>query len=114
MMTTPELQAYIAKERERAARNLKTYEVELFRRSADPFTILILTVIGVSVASRKVRGGVGLHLALGISIGAIFIFLSRFSETFAINQSLPAILGVWLPNIVFGVIAFILFLLAQK
>lgn len=101
MMTTPELIRYIDKLRTRGAGNARKYEVEKHRRSADPFTILILSLIGVAVASRKVRGGLGLHLAIGVGIGAVYIFLSRFSTTFAMNQSLSPLLGVWIPNLVF-------------
>jgi lipopolysaccharide export system permease protein len=88
--------------------------VELHRRTAESGTIIILTLIGMIVASRKVRGGLGLHLALGISLGAIFVFLSRFSVTFATNQSLNPILGVWLPNIIFMGVAIYLFTKAQR
>jgi len=101
MMTTPELDRYIAKLRVRGAGNARKYEVEKHRRTADPFTILILSLIGVAVASRKVRGGLGLHLAIGVGIGAVYIFLSRFSTTFAMNQNLSPLLGVWIPNLIF-------------
>lgn len=114
MMTTPELYEYIETERQRGLGRTKEYYIEIYRRTADPFTIIILTLIGLALASRKVRGGMGLHLAIGIGIGAIFIFLSRFTTTFALNQSFPAILGVWLPNIIFGTIALFLIWRAQK
>lgn len=114
MLATPELIEFIDLEKLRGLTNTRIYEIELYRRTADPLTILILTIIGLAVASRKVRGGMGLHLALGIAIGAIFIFLSRFSVTFATNQAIPAVLGVWLPNIVFSLIAFWLVLRAQR
>jgi lipopolysaccharide export system permease protein len=114
MMPTPELFKFIDLEKQRGLTNTKIYQIEIYRRTADPVTIIILTIIGASVASRKVRGGMGLHLAVGIGIGAIFVFLSRFSVTFATNESLHPALGVWLPNIIFGLIAVILFLRAQK
>ena len=114
MMTTPELSNYIEKLRVRGSGNARKFEVEKHRRTADPFTILILSLIGVAVASRKVRGGLGLHLAIGVGIGAVYIFLSRFSTTFAMNQSLSPVLGVWIPNIVFGVISLWLSKRAQQ
>ncbi len=114
MMVTSKLMEFVALEKERGVGNTKIYEVEMHRRTAEPVTILILTVIGVSIAARKVRGGMGLHLALGVAIGAIYIFLSKFSTTFATNQSLPAVLGVWIPNIAFGFVAVYLAIRAQK
>lgn len=108
MLPTPDLRAFIKQEKERGAATTKLYEVEFHRRTAEPFTIIILTLIGFAVASRKVRGGMGFQLAAGVAIGAIFIFLSKFSATFSTNDDLPAILGVWIPNMAFSVIAAIL------
>ena len=114
MMTTPELRAYIQKQKDRGVGNTQKYEIELYRRSAEPFTIFILTIIGVAIAARKVRGGVGLHLAVGIGLGAIYIFLSRFSIVFATGQAVPPLIGIWFPNILFTAIAIYLLLRAQK
>lgn len=100
-MTTPELLAHIRKQRDRGAGNIRKYEVEFARRTAEPFTLLILTLIGVSVAGRKVRGGMGIQLAIGIFIGALFVFLSRFASTISAGTDLPVFLGMWIPNILF-------------
>ena len=114
MMTTPHLMSFMDVRRKKGKGNLKKYETELHRRTAEPFTILILTIIGLAVAARKVRGGMGLHLAIGVGIGALYIFLSKFSITFATNESLPPMLGVWMPNIIFFIVAIFLVSKAQK
>lgn len=114
MMVTSELNSFVQRERERGVGNTKVYEVEIQRRTAEPFSILILTIIGVAVAARKVRGGMGLHLALGVGLAGIFIFLSKFSITFATNESLSAALGVWIPNFIFSGVALFLAIKAQK
>ncbi len=114
MMTTPELLSFIQKLRERGAGNVRKYLIELQRRFAEPFTIYILTLIGAAIAARKVRGGIGLHLAMGIGLGAAFIFLSRFSIVFADSPSVPVALGIWLPNLIFAAIAVVLVSRAQK
>lgn len=114
MLSTSDLRAFIAGERAKGMDTAKKYVIELYRRTADPFTIIILTIIGVSVASRKVRGGMGFHLAMGIIIGAAFVIISKFSITFASNLSIPASVGVWVPNIVFSFVAYFLYLRAQK
>jgi len=113
-MTTPMLNNVITREKERGIGILKKYIIEKYRRTADPFTVIILTIIGVSVSSRKVRGGMGLHLALGVTIGAAFVITSRFCETFAQNISFSPLLGVWLPNIIFSLFAIVLICKAQK
>jgi len=114
MITTPKLMSFINQEKARGVGNTKVYEIELHRRSADPFTIIILTLIGTAVAGRKVRGGIGFHLAIGIGLGAAFVFLSRISQTFATNDNLSALAAVWIPNVVFGLIALYLVSRAQK
>lgn len=114
MMTTTDLRAFIKQEQDRGIDTAKKYKTELYSRTADPFTIIIVTLIGLAIASRKVRGGMGLHLAAGVILGSAYVIISRFSMTFAINLDMPAALGAWIPNIVFGVIAFYLISKAQK
>jgi len=114
MMTTPDLKDYIASEKSKGMDTAKKFLVEYHRRNADPFTILILTFLGVAVASRKVRGGMGFHLAAGVVLGASFVIISKFSTTFSSNLSLSPAIGVWLPNIVFSVIAVVMIWRTQK
>jgi len=113
-MTTPELRQAITRERERGIKTTKSFVIEIQRRTADSVTIIIVTLIGMAIASRKVRGGLGLHLALGIVLCALFVFLSRFSTTFATNQTLAPSVAVWIPNILFGGILLWLISKAQK
>jgi lipopolysaccharide export system permease protein len=113
-MTTFELQRFIKRERQRGIGNTQVFEVEMHRRTAEPFTVLILTVIGMAIASRKVRGGRGLHIVLGILLGATYIFLSKFTITFASSDVMPPLLGVWMPNILFTGVAIWLVKIAQK
>lgn len=113
-MTSDELKSFIVRERARGLGTANPHMVELHRRSADPFTIIILTLIGVALASRKVRGGMGLHLAMGIILGASFVVISQFTVTFSNNLSLSPILGVWIPNILFLAIGLVLISKAQQ
>ncbi|MBX2891026.1 MAG: LptF/LptG family permease [Saprospiraceae bacterium] len=113
-MTSAELREAIARDRSRGLSNVKRYAVEMHRRTADAFTNIILTVIGLAVAGRKVRGGMGLHLAVGIGIGAGFILLSKFAISFATSGSMPIMLGIWIPNLVFTAVAVWLASKAQK
>ncbi len=114
MMTTPQLLEYIDYEEAKGVGNTRSFKIEIYRRSSDPFTMIILTIIGTCIASRKKRGGIGVNLAIGVSLGAMYIVLSKFSQTFASNSSLHPILGVWLPNAIFSVVALISYLTAQK
>jgi len=114
MMTTPQLVEYIDYEKAKGVGPTKNFEIEILRRTSDPMTMIILTIIGASIASRKKRGGIGVNLAIGVALGALYIVISKFSQTFAVNSNLPPVLGVWLPNIVFTVVAIISYLKAQK
>jgi len=113
-LTSGQLLKRIDRDRQRGMNSSKIFEIEYHRRTADPFTVLILTLIGFAIASRKVRGGIGIHLTLGISLGAIFIFLSRFSQTFANSSTFDVAFGVWIPNIFFTFVALLLVRVAQK
>jgi lipopolysaccharide export system permease protein len=113
-MTTAELRAAISAEQTRGLASPRAYQVEIARRTADPFTVMILTFIGLAVAGRKVRGGMGLHLTIGISLGALFIFMSKFSASFATSATIPIIVAVWIPNMIFMVVAAYLIANAQR
>lgn len=108
-MTTPVLMKYIEREKIRGSNILNQYYVELHRRTAQPFAGIILTVIGVTIASRKVRGGSGLHLALGIGISAAYILALQFSTTFSTKAGMNPLLAAWTPNIIFGLLAFYMY-----
>lgn len=108
-LTTPELIAYIRQEEERGSEGLNVYKVERYRRSATPAAVLLLTIIGAVIASRKNRGGSGVHLALGITIAALFIIADRFSTVFATKGNFPPSIAAWLPDIVFAGVAYWLY-----
>lgn len=113
-MNARELNGVIKELQLRGADNVAFYQVEKYKRTSFPFAIFILTLIGVSLASRKVRGGIGLHLGLGIMISFSYILFLQFSQTFSTNGDLPPIIGVWIPNIIFGVLAVYLYRKAPK
>jgi lipopolysaccharide export system permease protein len=108
-LTTPELSELISREELRGTEGLNTLKVEKYRRTATAFTVLLLTIIGAVIASRKTRGGSGLHIALGIMIAAIFILSDRFSTVFATKGDFPPLLAAWMPNLVFVFVAFWLY-----
>ena len=113
-LTTPELNKYIAREELRGRETLSFFYVEKYRRTAQPFAGLILTVIGACIASRKIRGGSGVHLAFGIVISAMYIMAMQLTNTFATKAGLDPLLAVWIPNIIFGIVATYLFIRQVK
>ena len=113
-LTSPQLSQYIQTEEQRGTEGLNTLKVEKYRRSATPFTVLLLSIIGAVIAGRKTRGGSGLHLAIGIAIAAIFIISDKFSTVFSIKGNLPPLLAAWIPNIVFTLVAYYFYRNAPK
>ncbi|MEO7445376.1 MAG: LptF/LptG family permease [Ferruginibacter sp.] len=113
-MSTPELNDFIKKETMRGSENLSSLLVEKHNRDAIPISVLILTIIGAVLASRKVRGGSGMHLALGVILSFLYILFSRFSVVFATKGSFSPWLAAWLPNIVFALLALYLYKKAPK
>ncbi len=113
-MPTPVLNNFIAKERLRGNENLSALLVERYNRDAIPVSVIILTIIGAVMASRKVRGGSGLHLALGVIISVLYILFSRFSIVFASKGNFSPLLAAWVPNIIFGLLALYLYYKAPK
>jgi lipopolysaccharide export system permease protein len=100
-LTISELDEYIAQLKLRGAENVPTYELEKYQRIAYPFTMVILTVIGVIVAARKTRGGTGFQIAIGFILAFVYIFFVVISQTFAQQGGIPPYLAVWIPNIIF-------------
>jgi lipopolysaccharide export system permease protein len=108
-MTSPELKRFTERERQRGRESVNFFLIELYKRTAQPFAGFILTIIGACIASRKVRGGSGLHLAIGIMVSAVYMLLFQFAQTFSTNAGLSPLVAVWIPNFIFGIIAIYLF-----
>ena len=113
-MTSAELDEYITKQRRRGFANIKEFEIEYHQRIAMSFAAFILTVIGASLSSRKVKGGMGIYLGVGLALSFSYILFQTVSATFAINGNTPPILAVWIPNILYTFIAIYLYRKAPK
>ncbi len=113
-MTTPELRHYMERQRERGSGNVKAFEVEYHKRWASPVGAFIMTLLGVTMSSRKVRGGMGKNLGIGIVLTAAYILFSTVSTTFSVNNVMSSFSAAWLPNFVFLAISIPLYVRASK
>ena len=113
-LSSPELAKFIKLEELRGSEGLSELKVEEGRRNATPVTVALLTVIGAVIAGRKVRGGSGIHLALGFIIAALFILADKFSTIFSTKGNLPPSIAVWIPNFVFLFVVIYLYRKAPK
>jgi lipopolysaccharide export system permease protein len=113
-MTYTQLKRFIQREKEKGNANVPMYEIELHQRTSYPFATYVLTIIGVAVSSRKKRGGIGVNIALGLAIIFVYIFAMKVTTVAALNVGFPPNIAVWVPNLLFGCIAYILYKYAQK
>lgn len=113
-MNTPALVKHIQRERFRGTGIVKEAQIELWQRLLNPIAIIVMTFIGVAIAARKSRGGIGLHLAMGIAIAFAFIVFMKITTVFATNGDLSPFMAVLLPQLIFGIAAGILIYKAPK
>ena len=113
-MPTQDLNEFIQLERIRGSEDVNTLLVERYTRDSVPLSVLILTFIGVIIASRKIRGGSGFHLAMGVVISVLYILLGRFATVFAVKGNFDPLWAAWTPNIFFGFLVIYLYFKAPK
>ncbi len=113
-MSYTQLTDFIEREKSKGSANVPMYEIELYQRTSYPFATYVLTIIGVAVSSRKKRGGIGVNIALGLGIIFIYIFAMKVTTVAAMKVGFSASMAVWVPNIIFGFIAYVLYRFAQK
>jgi len=113
-MNYKDLNNFIKQQKLKGSDMVEVFEVEKYSRVAYPAATFVLSLIGVSLSSRKVRGGTGLHIGIGFTLCAVYILMMKFAEEFAKGGVLPPLLSVWLPNIIFAVIAIYLYKKAPK
>ena len=114
MMNYNELNAFIDEEKKKGNDKVPIYEIEKHTRTSLPLATYILTLMGVSVSSRKIRGGIGVHLALGLLLAVSYILFMKISSVYATNTGIDPLFATWIPNIVYAVIAIVLFKRAHK
>ena len=113
-LTSPELHEYIDEQRMRGSDNIEAFLVESYKRIAFPFACFILTLIGVTLSCKKVRGGIGINLGVGLALSFSYILFMQVFCEFAKGSSLPPLLAVWIPNIIYTIIGVVLYFKAPK
>lgn len=109
-----EIKDFIEVERKKGSANIATYEIELYQRTSFPFANYVLTLIGMIIASRKKRGGIGVNIAAGLGLAFVYIFAMKVTAVAAENVGFPSYLAVWIPNIIFGVLALVIYRYTPK
>lgn len=112
-MTTPELAQYIERQQQRGVANIQSFEVEYHRRYAMTAAAFILTVIGMALSARKVKGGLGLNIGIGLVLSFSYILFMAITQSFAYSGLTSPMIAMWIPNVIYGIIAIILYSRAQ-
>lgn len=113
-LTSPELKQYIERQKERGVANIKDFEIEYERRYAMTAAAFILTIIGLSLSSRKVRGGIGVNIGIGLLLSFSYILFMTVTSTFAVNNYTSARVAMWIPNFIYSIIAIYLYRRAAR
>lgn len=113
-MTTPDLKEYINRQQLRGVANIERFEVEYERRFAMTAAAFILTVIGMSLSSKKTKGGLGLNIGIGLVLSFSYILFMTITQTFALSGLTSAFVAMWIPNIIYAIIALILYMRALR
>ncbi|HOI80105.1 MAG TPA: LptF/LptG family permease, partial [Petrimonas sp.] len=109
MMTTPQLLRHVRSQKRRGLGNIQAFQIEYHSRYASIFSAFILTIIGASLSARKVKGGMGLNIGIGLALSMAYILFMTISSSFAVKGSMSPFVAAWIPNIVFIGIAFFLY-----
>lgn len=113
-LTNAELSHYIEQQKKRGVGNIQSFQVEYHRRYASILAAFILTLIGVSLSARKVKGGLGVNMAIGLALTFVYILLFTISSAYAVSGELTPLMAAWLPNLIYTPIALGLYLKAPR
>ena len=113
-MTTPQLKTYIDRQKMRGIGSIQLFELEYYKRYSMAFAAFILTIIGASVSSRKMKGGMGLNIGIGLLLSFSYILFMQISSSFAISGLVTPFVAVWIPNMVYALIAVYLYFKAPR
>lgn len=108
-MTTPQLKKHIDRQKDRGIGNIQSFEIEYHKRFASIASAFILTIIGASLSSRKVKGGMGINIMLGLLLSVSYILFLTITSTFAVSGLVSPLIAAWIPNIIFSIIAVFLY-----
>lgn len=109
VLTLPQLSTYIERQKDRGVANIKSFEIELHKRYAMTAAAFILTIIGVTLSSKKVKGGMGVNIGIGLVLSFTYIMFTTITSTFAISGYTSPMVAMWIPNIIYSFIAIYLY-----
>lgn len=113
-LSTPQLRQYIERQKQRGVANIQAFEIEYQKRFAMCAAAFILTVIGMSLSSKKVKGGMGVNIGIGLLLSFSYILFMTVTSSFAVSGITSPLVAMWIPNVIYAVIALLLYLKASR
>ena len=113
-LTTPEIDEYVEKQKMRGVANIQAFEIEREKRYASTAAAFILTLIGMSLSSRKVKGGMGLNIGIGLALSFSYILFSTVTSSFAVSGLTTPFIAMEIPNVVYLAIGLYLYRRASR
>lgn len=113
-LTLPQLRQYVERQRQRGVANIKAFEIEYHKRFAMCAAAFILTVIGMSLSSKKVKGGMGMNIGLGLVLSFSYILFMTVTQSFAVSGITSPLVAMWIPNVLYAIIAIVLYFKAAR
>ena len=110
----PQLVEYIDRQRQRGMANIQTFEIEYHRRYAMCAAAFILTVIGMALSSKKVKGGMGINIGIGLLLSFSYILFMTVTSAFAVSGMTSPFVAMWIPNVIYTIIAVLLYFKASR
>jgi lipopolysaccharide export system permease protein len=113
-LSTPQLRQYIERQKQRGVANIQAFEIEYHKRYAMTAAAFILTVIGMSLSSKKVKGGMGINIGIGLLLSFSYILFMTVTSSFAVSGLTSPLIAMWIPNILYAIIAILLYVKASR
>ena len=113
-LTSPQLRQYVERQRQRCMANIQAFEIEYEKRYAMCAAAFILTVIGMALSSKKVKGGMGMNIGLGLVLSFSYILFMTVTSSFAVSGITSPFVAMWIPNVLYAIIAVVLYFKAAR
>lgn len=108
-MTSTQLRRYVKSQKERGMGNIQPFQIEYHSRFASAMSAFILTLIGAALSARKVKGGMGVNIGIGLALSMAYILFMTVSSSFAVSGAVSPMVAAWIPNFIFALIAIFLY-----
>ena len=84
---------------------MNSYGVEIHKKFALAVACFVFVLLGAPIALRFPRGGVGLTIGVSLFVFALYYVCLIAGESIAKRGMMPAVVSMWMANVVFAIVA---------